>query len=322
MILSAITLPASGESYRLARFETDTFGTGASCPAVQETSHCAAACWSVDAGALILHRSHARSATLAEDGTTDAELANTADFDLGWAAGPRIRIARQFACGWDVDVTYFGLDGWSASQSLADVANLRVPLVSTSPTDFFDTASAFYTSRLYSTELNVGRRFCDNYRVLAGFRWVELHEAIGAEAWSPTLEGSFNSQTGNHLYGFQLGLEAVLWNNDGPFSLDGFLKAGVYASHIRMAAQGEGTYFSLDGEATRSRTSFLGEMGLVARYRLNDHWSVYGGYQVMWIEGVALAGDVVAALSSTDENMLLNGTAFYHGGLTGIEFRW
>lgn len=308
MILWAATHTASAEGYRLYGCDTDACG--------------AAACWTVDAGALMLHRSHARAATLAEDGTTDAELANTADFDLGWAAGPRLRIERQLACGWDVGVTYFGIDGWRAEQALADPGNLRVPLVSSSPSDYFDTASAFYASRLYSTELNVGRRFCDHFKVLAGFRWVELHESIGAEAWSPTLEGRFNAQTGNYLYGFQLGLEGALWNNGGPFSLDGFLKAGVYGSHIRMAAQGEGTYFDMEGEATRGRTSFLGELGLVARYRLNKHWSIYGGYELMWIEGVALAGDAVAALSSTDENMLQNGTAFYHGGLTGIELRW
>ncbi len=277
--------------------------------------------WTASAGTIILHRSNARSALLAEDGTTHEELANTADFDLGWAAGSDVQVNRHFENGWSFGVRYFMVDEWKATKSLSDPGNILVPLVSTDPDDYFDTASALYASRLYSTELNLGRQIGERLRILAGFRWVELHERIGADAWSPTLEGTFDFDNSNHLYGFQLGAEGKLLQR-GALEVDGFVKAGIYGNAIRLNVAGEGTYFEMDETATASRTSFLGEIGLTAKYRLGQHWSVYGGYEVMWLEGVVLAGDAVAALDAGSSDMLLNGTAFYHGAVAGVEFRW
>ncbi|MCL4194338.1 MAG: hypothetical protein KJZ87_21555, partial [Thermoguttaceae bacterium] len=237
--------------------------------------------WTASAGAIILHRSTARRAPLVEDGTTDDELVNVADFDLGFAAGPRVELARRFDSCWEIGLAHFSVDDWSAARELSDPGNLRVPLVSDSPNDYFDTAAAEYESQLYSTELNLKRRWTDQIRLLAGFRWVELHEAIAAEAWSPDLEGSFDARTGNYLYGFQLGADAILWDRGGPLNIDGFLKAGIYGTHTRASLRGQGTYFELEGTATNGRTSFLGEIGLSANYRLTEHWSLFGGYEVL-----------------------------------------
>lgn len=278
--------------------------------------------WTASAGAIILHRSAAKRALLVEDGTTDEELVNVADFDLGFAAGPRVELARRFDSCWEIGLAHFSVVDWSAARSLSDPGNLRVPLVSDSPNDYFDTAAAEYESQLYSTELNLKRRWNDQIRLLAGFRWVELHEEIAAEAWSPDLEGSFDARTGNYLYGFQLGADAVLWDRGGRLNIDSFLKAGIYGTHTRATMRGQGTYFELEGTATNGRTSFLGEIGVNANYRLTEHWSLFGGYEVLWAEGVALAADTVAAISGGDANELWSGDAFYHGALTGVSLTW
>jgi hypothetical protein len=278
--------------------------------------------WTVTADGILLSRSHAKGATLVEDGTTDAELVNVADFDLGWAAGPQFELTRHFDSGWDIAVRYFGIDGWSAVRELADPNNLRVPLVSTSPTDFFDTANARYKSQLYNAEVNVKRAWGERARLLAGFRTVQLNEQIAAGAYSPTLEGTFDFSTANYLYGFQVGAESALWNL-GPVQFDGFLKAGAFSNSIRSNMRAEGTHLSpMDVGSTASRVSFLGELGLTAKYRFGDHCSIHGGYELMWLEGVALAGNSVAAMNQLSDFTLYNGSAFYHGAVAGIEFCW
>lgn len=283
---------------------------------------CCSPCWSVTAGGVVLNRSNARPGTLVLDGTTAAELSNVADFDLGWAAGPQVELSRHFDAGWDVAVRYFSIDGWSATHSLADTGNLRVPLVSNNPADFFDTASASYKSQLYNTELNVKREFGQRLRLLAGFRYVELHEQIAAEAYSPTLEGSFNVGASNYLYGFQMGAESSLYEC-GPLRFDGYLKAGVYGNHIRGTLHGQGTNYNEDGRATASHTSFLGEVGLTATYPFSQHCAAYGGYQVMWLQGVVLAGDYVSSMVNPSAGYnLFDGTAFYHGAQAGLQFNW
>ncbi len=98
--------------------------------------------WTVNAGTVLFHRSGARPATLVEDGVTDRELVNVSDFDLGFAAGPRLEVSRHLGPRWDLAVGYFGIDDWEASHSLVAPGRLRVPLVSDDPGDYFDTASA------------------------------------------------------------------------------------------------------------------------------------------------------------------------------------
>jgi hypothetical protein len=278
--------------------------------------------WSVIAGSVFLNRSKARSGTLALDGTSDAELSNVADFDLGWAAGPQIELNRHFDSGWDVAVRFFSIDGWNAANSLADTGNLRVPLVSNDPADFFDTAFANYTSRLYSTELNLKRQLGERVRLLAGFRCVELHEQVSAGAYSPTLEGNFDIGASNYLYGFQMGAESLLYEY-GALRFDGYLKAGVYGNHIRGNIHGEGTYYDEDSSGAASHTSFLGEVGLTAKYQFSRHCAAYGGYQVMWLQGVVLAGDYVSSMvDPLSEFDVMDGSAFYHGAQAGLEFTW
>jgi hypothetical protein len=284
---------------------------------------CSSSCWTVRAGTVILHRSKASPTTLVEDGQTGAELVNVADFDLGFAAGPQFEITRHLSTDWDLGVEYFNVDGWEARRSLADPGNLRVPFISDDPDDYFDTASAVYASRLYSTEVNLKRRVTERLRLVAGFRWVELHEFVAADVYSVDLEGNAELRTNNHLYGFQLGTEALLWNRGGPLSLDGFLKAGVYGNHIRASMAGEGTGLSGDGTGTTSRTSFVGQIGLKATYRLTEHLAAFGGYEVMWIDGVLLAPDIItAATGGGDDTLACDNHAFYHGALAGLELSW
>lgn len=285
-------------------------------------TNCCGPLWTATAGSILLNRSTARPGSLVFDGTTDVELSNVADFDLGWAAGAQIELTRHFNSGWDIGLRYFGIDGWNASDRLDDPGNLRVPMVSSDPDDFFDTASASYRSRLYNAEINLERQLGKRLRVLAGFRYVELLEQISSSAYSPTLEGVFDIGSSNYLYGFQMGAEAIVFEY-GKLQVDSFLKAGVYGNHIRGSIYGDGTYFHIEDSATASRTSFLGEIGLSAKYRLGSHCAVFGGYQLMWLQGVALAGDFVSSLVNYSEDFdVLDGAAFYHGAQVGLEFTW
>jgi len=277
--------------------------------------------WTVSAGTVILHRSTARPAVLVIDAQTDQQLEDVGDFNLGFAAGPEIELTRHFENGWDIGIRYFSIDGWDTTHSLNILGNLQVPLVSVDLDDLFDDVSASYASRLYNAEINLKRQLTDRLRILAGFRMVELDEIISARAYSQDLEGSFGVQARNYLYGFQLGSEATLLRR-GPFQVDGFLKAGIYGTHINAGAQGEGTNFELDEGIAHRQTSFLGELGVTGSYQLGKHLAVYGGYELMWIDHIALAADSVAAIERLDGNTFLSGTAFYHGATAGLTLSW
>ncbi len=56
-------------------------------------------------------------------------------------------------------------------------------------------------------------------------------------------------------------------------------------------------------------------------YQLNDYWWVRGGYQLLWIEGAALASDQVAVSDPFHGHAAIdtNGSPFFHGAIIGLE---
>jgi hypothetical protein len=278
--------------------------------------------WTAAVGSTFLHRSDGRvefAIFAAPQGTASP---NVIDFDLGWAAGPQIELTRHIDSDWDVGVRYFSVDSWNASVSFAEPGTLRAPMMLGGPLSFFEIPSINYTSRLYSTELNVKRALGERLHLLAGFRIVELHESIASGAQYPTIQDTFSVRASNYLYGYQMGVEGVIFEY-GRLQFDGGLKAGVYGNHIRGTIDSDGPDYYVEETLAAGHTSFVGEIDLNVRYQFNRHWSVYGGYQLMWLQGVMTAGDYYGLLvnPSADYN-LTNGSPFYHGAQAGLELAW
>ena len=79
-----------------------------------------------------------------------------------------------------------------------------------------------------------------------------------------------------------------------------------------------------DGGLGDSSVAFVGEIGITGVYQLTKHIALRGGYQTLWISGVALASDNMAnatALSS-QANITTDGDLFYHGALMSVDFMW
>jgi len=75
--------------------------------------------------------------------------------------------------------------------------------------------------------------------------------------------------------------------------------------------------------------SFLGEANLFLTYRLNYQWTLRGGYQFLYVDGVALAPEnfnaqppFVDASPRAPGDVNDNGSVFYHGWFAGTEFMW
>jgi len=70
--------------------------------------------------------------------------------------------------------------------------------------------------------------------------------------------------------------------------------------------------------------AFVGELNLTGIYQLNQTWGLRAGYNLMWIEGVALApAQTDFTLTSTSGTGLNRGGGlFLHGINLGLEARW
>lgn len=156
-----------------------------------------------------------------------------------------------------------------------------------------------------------------------------------AENTLPTLPDQLlftsGTRTTNQLNGVQATLDATFLESE-YFSIGGTAKAGVF--HNRANGSVTETYQALDNGLSRytrsfndstDRVAFAGNLGLNATVFLRENMRLFGGYELMYLSGVALAPDQSGGLRTdlanvTSLDLQSNGKAFYHGGRIGIEF--
>jgi hypothetical protein len=127
----------------------------------------------------------------------------------------------------------------------------------------------------------------------------------------------------NHLWGGQVGFDALLWQR-GNFRLEGLGKAGVYSNSVDNVVTTAGIGGAVPAlTIADNRTAFVGDLALTGAYQLNERWSIRGGYQLLWVDGVGLAADQFSTANiATGTGTIDYSTAFYHGFTIGAEYWW
>jgi hypothetical protein len=285
--------------------------------------------WTVIADALFLNRSRDRGQSLLSD-RRDADLFNSSDLAFDLATGPRVDLIRH-GCGLDLEVAYFGIHNWRGDDEIsASSLTQGVALLAVDDQIRLPVSSATFAeqSRLDSTEVNLRWSLGRWGTMLAGFRWVELAEQYRATGLSLVTGEELTSlvRTHNHLYGLQFGEETVLLGRCGPLRLTGFGKCGLFGNAARQANElsDPGGLGRLAAGDRTNRASILAEAGLIGSLYLGPHFALRAGYQVMWIEKVALAPAQIAATDFGSGSAAVDTAAgiFYHGANAGFEVTW
>jgi hypothetical protein len=281
--------------------------------------------WTASADFIILDRVGGTDQTLVRRtirGAGTTELLNSNDFYQGLHGGPRLGLIRHGDRCYDLELSYFQIDGWSSTRTVAPdgyALAFTTPDYTVSSTTYpmqFD-----YASNLYNAEFNVRWNPLCRVTMLAGFRWVELRENMDGAIVPSTMEYFWNTNTKNNLYGFQIGADANIWEW-GCFSIDGLVKAGVFGNHAEQtSALHTGQYIGT-GSASTNHTSFLGELGLQCKYQVTQSLTLRAGYEAMWLQGVALApGQIQESYFASDQfGINSNNGMFYHGAVAGLEY--
>lgn len=305
-------MPVEPPSYELESpsdyeiYDVDEIGAAPTCPGL---------CFTVQLDAIFLRRSESTVLPL----VNGANPYGAQNLDLPYRLGPRISIIGYNLAGsnWDAEFTYFDVNGMQTQQASAGATTLF-----TNPAVNFGarTVSSTYRESLYSTELNLRRRFGDRWTFINGFRWIQLRSDLATDL----VGASHRINVNNHLYGYQLGgnMKILSWNN---FDLDTWLKAGIYGN----AADQETNTVGIGGAApafgaSGGRAAFVGEIGLVGTYRWNDWLSFRAGYQAIWLDGLAIAPDQILVSNVATGAAVLDTskTLLYHGGIMGMEMNW
>ena len=305
--------------------------------------------WSVQAGAAILTRGTLSGSQVIQGLLDSGSRENTltaSQFRFNHAAGPDIAAFRRLKEGRyfdNLNFRFFDVQSVSANTSLQFVrrptyAGYRFPTMD--PNLFFNTNSfepqnATYTTSLYSFEANASKYIgTSGIQWLTGFRWIQLNDSleVNATSVSPSSADRDTWGTNNSLYGWQVGALIPVIGSSQRLSLTCAPKIGIYGNQCGSAwnsvYQGQARP-SLNN--FRNQVAFAGDLSIMGKYRLTQNWSLVGGYQLLWLNGVGVAGDqpeVTGYINpipnslQTVSGLNSSGSAFFHGALAGVSCQW
>ena len=280
----------------------------------------------------------------------DSHQTVIATSDLHFDFQPGLRVTAGF---WlddcrALEISYMGLfeTGSSLSAAAGEGSLWKVPDPLGSAEDanvfkFTDRVRISYPSALNSFEINLpccccstccecDRVYCSSFEWFAGFRYINLTEDFNLYAerdeFGGTESGTYGIHARNNLYGAQLGARIRRGWDRFRWELTG--KAGLYGNDAYQRQYitdfPPGFFLRPMVSAEHGQVGFVGEINFALVYKLNDVWGLRAGYNVMWLEGVALAPNQLDFTFTDTSGSGLNscGGLFLHGGSLGLEGRW
>jgi hypothetical protein len=288
----------------------------------------------------------------------------TSDLDFNFDPGLRATVGVRLCGCRALEFSYFGIFQGSASagSGTPDSGAFLIFPNNLFGNVFvgMDSAQATYTSWVHSFEMNLacccgccdacgcdkcgdergcgkvgaagvyGEARCRSLEWFAGFRYIDLGEdldiSVRKTVSGAVEDGAYNIHTTNDLFGAQAGAR---WRQTwGRFGWEATGKAGIFGNAAKETqAVTDFPNFALRPSVSSSggEVAFVGELNLSALYRLTDVWNLKAGYNLMWIDGLALAPDQLDfnLATSTGGSQLQNGGALFLQGVNvGLEARW
>jgi hypothetical protein len=312
---SAPTLPGYGPPDGPAYFAP---GYPAGLPATAcGDANCYVPCLTVTAAAVLLHRANLpKSRMLAQDLLSNDTVIDARSLRKDLEAGPRIDAVWQLQPGWQLEGVFFSTASGTDTHS-ADGVGIAVPALN-DELFFYQYVTARYKANVYSGEISVRHQVSERINLLMGFRFVELREVASLVGFSDLGSASATSKLFNDMSGFQIGANVALWRKHGPLRIDSFVKGGVYGNAVTRWTNTSGIIGDTSVRDNSSQAAFVGEVAVLPTYEFNDHFAVYGGYEAMWLEAVALAPDQLGVSGPIRASR----TLLYHVALAGVKVRW
>jgi YD repeat-containing protein len=296
--------------------------------------HAVAPTWDVGIGTAILTRGTLSGSPIINELIPSPQtLLNANQFRFNSSAGPDISALKKLRPDSYFDAIgfrYFDVQSIAAGASTDTSGKAwRFPTDSRGSISNTRDVQSSYISQLYSFEANLYRASENPHlQWLTGFRWIQAADALGLVGTNDpgTQTIGWNWDTANNLYGWQVGAVTSWLPMSSDWSLTCSPKIGIYGNQC-LSRWSDGVpagTISNTNRIFRNQVAFAGDLSASLGYRIGEHCRLSVGYQLLWLNGVGVAGDQVAVLSDDTIATGLNssGSAFYHGALAGIHFNW
>lgn len=281
-------------------------------------------------GGLYLRRSDPDSRIIFENPRNPQQRFSASAFDFGLEGGIETGLTfHRLLNELDFDLRYFSVSDWIDRKRVRFFGN-NVQINTNPAFNMRGSRSivARYESDLSNVEANVRYRYGGGWNwmtFIAGFRYLNLDESMSGRFTNPAgtyADESFRTAVSNDLYGIQIGMDKAL-AGDCLYSIEYFWRAGLYGNNSQSRTQQVSHLarpLTRIAQGDASEAAFVGEAGIKARYSITSSINFYGTYQVLFVDGVALAGEQLAVTNLTaGTGINPNSDVFYHGASFGLE---
>jgi hypothetical protein len=241
----------------------------------------------------------------------------------------------RIVAGWRQDaqrafeVSYFAIFNWHDSATFHGNNNLALPGdLGLASQDFFaaDEMHLTYRSQLNNAEANmIGTD--GPFSLLGGFRYLSLYEKLNIRATDlDTGSGDYRIRTTNNLFGGQLG--ARFCRSYGRIGWDATGKAGLFGNSANewqfVTDAVPGSFLRDRRSASGAQVAFVSDINVSVYYRLFSFLTLRAGYNLLWVDGVALApGQLDFTNTAVSGSNLRSGDGFFaHGASAGGLADW
>jgi hypothetical protein len=278
-------------------------------------------------------------------GSVGPVVLSTEDLQPEFSASGKYTFGRRIFDCYRLEGTYTGYASWNDQRlvtntdtnALGGTGNLSTFLsgFSIPPTaglDGANFAAAAMRSNFQSGELNL-LYWGDmppgpmDVSFLVGLRYMRIQDQFLFASMADLPAGgttvNLDTNTLNNLWGAQIGIAFDVLVTT-RWWLNVTAKGGIFNDHVQMNSLADinGTQGLVTD--TRNRTAWLGDISMVANWQITPAWVFRAGYQVMFVNGIALAKDQALASFFTNTTGPLNdsGRIAYHGPLLGLMYNW
>lgn len=284
------------------------------------------------------------------------EAFNARQFHQGFSAGPKLSLTYRGDAGYGVELSYFNVFDQSDARTIGPDTP-RDWLVMKAPGIFWQTQDFPYqgmswsdATSLYSAEANGRLDVGSRVTLLAGARWLQLNDTLEgtltpADRTAPTWKQTnptddifqvtagntpagnyppfWTTGTTNNLYGVQIGVAGKIFELD-RFSLDGLIKIGLFDNNAEQSTGVSLRKTIFPSHATTNQAAFASEAGLQIKYQLINGVALKAGYELLWLDGIALApGQIRETLTTASVRALgvnSRSTVLFQGATFGLDF--
>jgi hypothetical protein len=295
------------------------------------------------------------------------EVFNSNQFEQDIGVGPKITLNYLDDSGYGFELSYVSVLNLNARKTIGPESSpnwyvMRAPGVFPAfwQTQDFPYQGMRWESKtsLYGAEVNAKAKGSKSFSLLAGFRWIKLNDSLvgsltpndknepiwktGTCGPDPTLTAITNAcgagssvggyppfwttSTSNQLFGLQAGAEGTLFES-GRFSVGGVLKAGVYNNRATQTDWVSMQKVMYSSSETTNRAAWVVDTTIQLKYLITNDLSIKLGYNLLWLDKVALApgqisqtysGQSPTSLTATGVNTGSN--VLFQGGTVGLEY--